>query len=225
MSQAITTFKKYVAADVLPCPDPIVEREILSVIIDFCDKTHILTREFNVELDSDDIDEDYQNAIDIPLGEWLTTSRPVTVLEFNLDGTTYIPKYRELQNTIPDDVWESLHDDNTIYFSFPSTSTIRIYDRETTDENLYIRMSVKPTRAATTVDDCLLEDWVDTIAAGVKYKIMSMPGKEWTDPAGAAMYYVEYKRGVSRARMKVLKAFSGTPLEVTPRLFGQVDWE
>jgi len=225
MSTAITSFIKYVAADVMPCPTPIIERVMLSTIIEFCDKTHILQREFNIELDTDSIDSDMQDSIDVSLSEFVTSCKPITVLEFNLDGSPKFAKFRELVNTIPSSVWNNIKEEETIYFSFPSNTVIRLYDRSTSDSNLFVRLAVKPTRAATEVDDLLMEDWVDTISEGVKSKILIMPGKEWTDPKGAAASYMEYRRGISRARMKMLKSYTSQPLEVSPRAYGQIDWD
>ena len=51
MATNITEFKKLVAPDILACPDLIVNREILTVILDFCTKTNILQRDFQIDLE------------------------------------------------------------------------------------------------------------------------------------------------------------------------------
>lgn len=229
MATEITTFKKYVATDVLPCPDPIVEREILNVIIEFCEKTHIMQREFAVTFDTDsdgltELDDEYQNAIDVDISEHLSKERMVSVMAFNLDGIDKYPEYRNITNTISDSIWESLHSDNVLYFSMPDSNTIRVYDRETSDTELYVALAVKPTRSATSVQDFLLEDWLEPIVAGVKAKILAMPGKEWTNGRASLMYKLEYRRGISRARAMALKGFSKKPVEIHGQNFGEIDW-
>lgn len=230
MATTIATFKKYVATDVLPCPDPIVEREILNTIIEFCEKTHIMQREFSYTFDTDsddltELDDEYQNAIDVDLSEHLSSERLVSVLAFNLDGVAKWPEYRNVTATISDNLWENLHDDNYIYFSMPNNNTLRVYDRETSDTELYIALAVKPTRSATSVQDFLLEDWLDPIVAGTKARILGMHGKEWSNPKAALMYKLEYRRGISRARAMALKGFSSKPAELHGRNFGQIDWD
>lgn len=230
MSTNITEFSKYIHTDVLPCPAPILEREILNTIIEFCASTNILTQEFNHEFDVDsdgdtELDDEYQNCVDIDLGEYAANRRIITVLAFNLDGLHKYPEYREILNTIPDTQWEMLHDDDVIYFSFPNNNTLRVYDRETSDSNLYIVLALKPERDVTKVDEFFLEDWLDTICAGVKYRILSMPNKEWTNKAAARENWIQWKRGLSKAKAKVRKKFTKTALEVQPRSFGEIDWE
>lgn len=220
MSTPITDFRKFVQADVMPCPEPIIDREVLSTIIEFCDKTNILSKEFSITLTEQTIDSDLQNSMDIELSEFFSNMRPVTVLEFNLDGTPKYAKFRDILNTIPDSIWDVQAEDNTIYFSFPSSMTLRIYDRSASENYLFVKLAVKPTRSAEEVDDILMEDWLDVISAGVRYRLLNMPNKEWTDPNVAALMYVDWRRGLSRARMKMLKSYSGKPLEVNPRYFG-----
>lgn len=225
--KTIEEFKQYIAADVLPCPDPVIERAILNTLIEFCEKTHVLTREFTVTLTSETVDSNLQNSIDIDLGDYFDGHvAPVIVMEFNLDGTPKYPKRKQLLNTVPSTVWTKIKEGSTIYFDFPDDSTIRLFDRSTTTETyLYVKMVVKPKRIATQVDDALFDDWLDEIAAGVKYRLLSMPNKEWSDARGAQQNYLAWKRGISKARLKVRKSFTDDPLEVHPRKFADVDYD
>ena len=100
MATTFATFKKYIVPDVLPCPDPIVERELIGTIIEFCKLTHVITKDFDVTLDSDDIDSEYQDSIDVDLNEYFTNYRPVAVVRLNVDGVEYTPQYREILNDI-----------------------------------------------------------------------------------------------------------------------------
>ena len=223
MATAFATFKKYIAPDVLPCPDPIVERELIGTIIEFCQKTHVITKDFNVELDSDDIDSDYQDSIDIDLNEYFTNYRPVAVVRINIDGTDYIPKYKEIINTI--DAWESSIDSGSEkYFYFMSNSTIRIYDMSSSDSNLYLRIALKPERDITEVEDeNLYEDHLETIAAGVKARILRMPGKPWHNRLASQQSHIDWRRGLSKARANFDKGYTRNPQTVNPVSFGGID--
>ena len=223
MATTFATFKKYIVPDVMPCPDPIVERELIGTIIEFCKLTHVVTKDFNVELDSDDIDSDYQDSIDIDLNEYFTNYRPVSVIRMNIDGVDYVPKYKEVINTI--DAWDSsIHSEFVKFFYFMSNSTIRVYDIASGDSNLYLRIALKPERDITEVEDeNLYEDHLETIIAGVKSRILRMPGKTWHNKAGAYDAYVTWRRGVSKARANFDKGYTNTPQVVNPRSFGGLD--
>lgn len=223
MATAFATFKKYIAPDVMPCPDPIIERELIGTIIDFCKLTHVVTKDFNVELDYNDIDADYQDSIDIDLNEYFTNYRPVSVIRINIDGVDYVPKYKEILNDI--DAWEtSVEEDGVKFFYFMSNSTMRIYDMATSDSNMYLRMSLKPERDITEVEDeNLYEDHLETIIAGVKDRILKMPGKPWTNQTAARQSYIDWRRGVSKARSMFDKGYTNNPQTVYPQSFGQID--
>lgn len=223
MATTFATFKKYITPDVLPCPDPIVERELIGTIIEFCKLTHVITKDFNVELDSDDIDSEYQDSIDIDLNEYFTNYRPVSVIRINIDGTDYIPKYKEVINTI--DAWESsINNDSVKYFYFMTNSTLRIYDMSTSDSDLYLRIALKPERDITEVEDeNLYEDHLETIAAGVRARILKMPGKPWYNRLASHQAYIDWRRGVSKARANFDKGYTNTPQTVYARSFGDID--
>ena len=223
MATSLATFKKYIAADVLPCPDPILERELIGTIIDFYERTHVVTKDFNVELDSDDIDSDYQDSVDVDLNEYFTNYRPVSVIRLNVDGTDFVPKYKEILNDI--DAWEgSVREQGVKFFFFLSNSSLRIYDMETSDSNLYIRMAVKPVRDITEVEDeRIYEDYLETIVAGVKARILIMPGKPWTNQTAARQADIDWRRGVSHARSMFDKGYTNNPQTVYPQSFGQID--
>lgn len=223
MATTFATYKKYITPDVMPCPDVIIERELVSTLIDFCKLTHVITKDFNVELDSDDIDSDYQDSIDIDLSEHFTNHRPVAVVRINVDGVEYAPSYKEVLNEI--DCWDSsIGGGNEKFFYFVNNTTLRIYDMDSGDDNLYLRIALKPTRDITEVEEeWLYEDHVDTIAAGVKARILTMPGKAWENQAAAKRAFIDWRRGITKARSNFDKGYTRNPGTVFPRSFGDID--
>lgn len=222
---AITTFRQHVETDLMPCPRPLIDREILNVIIDFCDKTHVLTKEFNEEIDSDSIDTDLHNAYDVELTNYFSDVIPGIIISFQRDGMRYRPERKEILTDIPDDIWYDMaNPEGAIYFSFPTDKILRVFDVQTTWTNLYVAMSVMPTRTSTTVDEMIYNHHLEAIVAGVKHKILSMPNKEWSDKFSARENYVEYRRRVSQAKARVMRRYSGWPMEGSPRSFHRIDW-
>ena len=223
MATTFVDFKKHIAPDVLPCPDPIVERQLINTILEFYKLTHVKTVDFNIELDSDGIDSDYQDSIDIDLNEYFTNYRPVAVVRINIDGVDYEPAYKEVLNTI--DAWDgSVGSSSVKYFHFVSNDTLRVYDMGTGDSNMYLRIALKPERDITEVEEeSLYEDHLETIAAGVKARILRMPGKPWTSQTAAKQSHIDWRRGLSKARANFDKGYTRNPQAVNPRSFGGID--
>lgn len=207
----ISEIKQLVKPDVLSCPDPIVNREVLTVLLDFCRKTNILQREFELEIDSGDIDTDIQDCIDFDISEHSRDLRPVTILEMMIDGVKYVPYKRNVRNTLTD--WDQTstgagslvyNDRRFRYFWVPNNHTIRVFDMDDEMSTIYFKMSVKPLRDATTIDTDIFEDWSEALVAGAKYRILKMPGKVWTDGPAASDYQREYRKYLSQAKQAAM---------------------
>jgi len=207
MTTLISEFKNLVAPDVLTCPDPLVNREVISVLLDFCKKTNILQRDFELEIDEDDIDADLQDSIDFDISEYSNDLRPVRILELMIDGNKYVPHSRNMRTTHTE--FTSSTDDRLKFFWIPNDHTLRVFNLSSNMSNIWFNISVKPLRTATSVDDFLFEDWSEAIVAGAKWKILAQPGKEWTDPPAAEYYRREWRKYLSQAKAQTLMGATG----------------
>lgn len=202
-------FKKLIAPDVMPCPDPIVNRELMSTLIDFCKETNVITKWFGHEVDSDYIEtEDVVDYYDINLTGLVHSMRASSLNECWIDGVEW-PKLQERDLTFDVPDWEAIKDNHTRYFHFPNNLILRLYDMDSSMSNLYLAVSFQPLRTATYIPDLLFEDWSDAIVAGAKWKILMMPGKEWTDSRAAEMNRIMYRRYKSQAAAQFLRGHSG----------------
>jgi hypothetical protein len=207
----ITEIKNLVKPDVISCPDPIVNREVLTVILDFCKKTNVLQREFELDIDTTDIDTDIQNCIDFDLSEYCSGLRPVSIMEMLIDSQPYIPFKRNIRNTLTNfdyigtGVGSTVADDTRFkYFWIPQNYVIRIFDMDTSMSNLYLKISLKPLRSATTIDTDIFEDWSEALIEGAKYRILKQPGKAWTDLQAAEVSRREYRKYLSQAKQAAM---------------------
>lgn len=221
MATNVSEFKNLIAVDVLPCPDPIVNREVMSVIIEFCRKTHILKRDFELDIDSSDINDERENSIDLDVSQFAQDLRPLFVIEFMIDGVRYDGFRRNIRNT-------STHFENTEstgikYFWIPDDNHIRVFDMSSNDSVIWMNTAFTYDRTATTVDNFLFDDWSEAIVCGTKFKILSMPGKEWSDARAAAHYEKMYKRYLSQAKRYAVKGGSGKDQGVNWKSFGELD--
>ena len=223
MATTFAAYKRFITSDVMPAPDILIERELVGTIIDFCKLTHIIKKDFNVALDEDDIDSDLQDSVDIDLNEHFTDYRPVSILRINIDGVDYLPMYKEVLNNI--DAWDSsVSSGAEKFFFFVNNTTVRLYGMADGDSNLYMRVALKPVRDITEVEDeFLYEDHIETIAAGVRSRILAMPGKAWTDINAAKRGFIDWRRGVSKARSNRDRGYTNNPQTVYPKSFGDID--
>jgi hypothetical protein len=203
----ISEFKNLVAPDVLPCPDPIVNRETLTCILDFCKKTNILQRDFQIDIEDDEIDPDMQNSLEFDISEFANDLRPVSLLELMVDANGYVPVARNIRNTST--YFDGVNDERVKYFWIPNNHSIRIFDMSASNRTVWMNISVKPLRNATTVDEELFEDWSEAIVAGTKSQVMAQPGKDWTDLTMSEFYRRVYRKYISQAKAYIERGRSG----------------
>lgn len=63
----VKDFAKRIAPHVIGCPSMLVERVARDVIIDFCQRTHILSMVFDHSVAAADVDDDFNHAVDIEI--------------------------------------------------------------------------------------------------------------------------------------------------------------
>lgn len=178
----------------------VAENAVRNAVIEFCEKSLILQR------DHDPITV-VQNIVDYDL-EPPTGYIVVKVMKAWLENA-------ELTPLAPDFVREAAVY-NRLFSSYQANSdTPRAFlqkDERTVslwgvpDKNyksgLTMRVALKPTRAATTVEDVILEDYAETIASGALYRLMMSAGKPYTNAELAAVHKGLFQQGINVARQR-----------------------
>jgi hypothetical protein len=70
-----------------------------------------------------------------------------------------------------------------------------------------VRVSLTPTRDATSLDAWLIEQYFDTLCEGAKGRLMRMPKKTWTDIPTAKYYLDKFDTDKGSARLESLRDF------------------
>lgn len=73
---------------------------------------------------------------------------------------------------------------------------------------LVMKVSLRPSTAATGVDTTIWERYVDDVAAGALAKLFVMPDKPWTNTAQAGYYGGMFEAAKDLARLKAFKGFT-----------------
>jgi len=231
MTISIDDFVDNVRADVPGCPDPAIENALRDAIVEFCNKTWIIQREF---VYNSTVTDAYTELAVSPYLEFDGVRptipdvgmRPVVVLGAYVTEDAdedYIPltlmsKHETI--TRPYAYWESQTTDGlpTHYFAVASDA-IRVYPTPTIDYYLILRAAFKPKPLATQFDENLYDDWLEEISSGTKCRLFEMPNKPWTNYEISAYERTKFKTGIGRARMTVMNSFSNARLSIVTRSF------
>jgi len=197
-------FLDYVLPHVPGCTNEMALLEIKNTIIDFCEKSLVLQAD----------------------------QEPVTVIGGINDYDLEPPRERlvvkimkawykgvELTPTAPDEVrTPSIYNQNSGYVvnrgdpNFYIQKDLRTYSlypipKETARLALTMRVALKPTRSATTIDDFIFEEYAETIGHGAIARLALSQGKPYSDLKLASARNGMYLTGVNVARDRAQKGY------------------
>jgi len=92
----------------------------------------------------------------------------------------------------------------THYWMVNDTS-VRLFPIPDTEYGVSISVALKPSRAATGVDDWVYESWADAIVSGAVHRLAQIPEKDWTDQKLAAEHRGRFERAVANAMARDLR--------------------
>lgn len=197
MSTAHSAFLDYVLPHVPGCTNEMALQEIKNTIIDFCEKSLILQ----------------------------TDHDPVTAIVGQIDYDLEPPKDRLvvrvmkawykgqlLEEMAPDDIdtpsvynqqsGYHVHRGDPLQFFQKEARTFSVYPipNETVKQSITLRVALKPTRSATTIDDLIYEEYAETIGSGAISRLALSPGKPYSNAALANAHRALFQAGLNVAR-------------------------
>lgn len=204
-------FLPYVLTDVPGCPEIAAIQAIKTTVIDFCEKSLVVQADLDpVNLIANQADYDLE-----PPANSLVTK--VIRLFYKNDelppmGQDFIPSATFYNQSAIDG--DATSDPRA--WSQKSERTFSVYPAPRISEAgaITIRVALKPTRASTTCDDVLFEDYVEYIAAGAKARLMLQPNKAYTNPNLVVTQNQLYMQGVNAARQRVSRGHTRANLRV-----------
>lgn len=104
------------------------------------------------------------------------------------------------------------------YFTQPAIDQVRLamIPGESITNGLRITIAKLPLYGGAGIDDAVWEKFSETIAAGVKYRLMSMRRKPWTDPVRAAECRQMYESDLAAAAAIIASGFGRAPMRSKP---------
>lgn len=188
----LDAFLSDVTLEVTGCPNPLAKHHIRRSIIEFCEKTRLLTYTATVNA----VVNQATYTIAPPADHEIHAIITVTHNNAPLDPISEDWLNRNIEG------WQSSKSRTASTYIFTRPTSIKLYPtpNEIGTANIFVMMAVKPTPSATTVDDKFLH-YAETIAAGAKRRLMAQPGQPWTNPELAVYYGNMYMAGIGKARI------------------------
>ncbi len=211
MTTAITEISKRVQPDVIGCPKQVVDAAVVDVIIRFHEDTHVMERAFEHDVLAADIVTADNDSVNVNMETYFAvapatmTIRPVILTEFKIDGGFRNVQYVDLANVM-DDISEIVIN-GAIPYTYPDRTHIKFYNLDAVVQRFYIKQVYVPLTSITTIDDDIYDDHHETIEAWAKWKLMSMPKKDWTDGPTAIYNLGLYNDGMARGKIKKDQGF------------------
>lgn len=81
-----------------------------------------------------------------------------------------------------------------------------------TGQSMVIKAVLKPSNAATGVEDDLFSQYAEAIAKGAKARLFAMANQPFSNPGAAIAARAEFEAAISTTIIRVAKAFSSAPL-------------
>lgn len=209
----ITTYQSLVDGgnlDVAGVPEPVAINALRKAAIEFCDRSHVWMIDHDpIDLVADE--STYQFSPDngtvvLRIEEMWIEGRPLTpttLLDLqttrNWTALTGQPLHYLQQNT-----------EEFILFPKPASSTAAA---------LTMKVTVKPSRRSTGIENWLVEKHLDDIVHGALWKLFEMPSKTWSDGQSALYHKAAFDEAIDCARMAAHKGFVKSKIRTRPHYF------
>jgi hypothetical protein len=180
-------FLPYIQPHVPGCPEIVIKTHLQEAAAEYIGRSELWR--FDVENDfTSKNTADYE--IDVPTGAVLEN-----ILVLYLDGQP-LKRVTDRHFALPNTIKSGSPSAFTIY----QDTQIRFFP---TPDKKYTFSGVgtlKPSLAATGVENFIFETHGRSIACGAIYKLCSVPGKEWTNPEAAMYYKSEFFKHMDEAK-------------------------
>lgn len=195
--KAISSFMSRILPHVAGCPDVVAQEALVDTAIEFCEKTLVVQQTLDpvstqAGIIEYSLDAPTNEMVVAPVSAWYKTTllQPVSA--------------QEIRNVQAYSVAFSPQENSPTYYFWTAPGTVGLYPIPSTSEPsvITVRAALKPTRDATTLEDVLYDDWIDTLVAGTLARLHMMKDTNWASADRALIHSREFRVGVQRARIE-----------------------
>lgn len=182
--------------EVLPfvpfCPDSLVEQQLRSATIEFCErsKAYVLDMDpFNTVAGV------YEYDFDVPTG-----TEVHQILYMTYDGKDMDPiSPRSLELNYPD--WRDRTGTPHVYLQ-KNPTTFWVVPVPSGTDQVIASVALKPTRTSNNIDTTISNQYRDAIIYGTLYRLLRMPNREWSDVGAAQEYLYQFNLEINQAELR-----------------------
>ena len=182
--------------EVLPyvpfCPDSLVESNLRSTTIEFCERS----KAYVLDMDAfNTISGVYEYDFDIPTG-----TEVHQVLHMTYDGRDMDPiSPRSLEVNYPD--WRDRTGTPHVYLQ-KTESTFWLVPVPSGPFPVIASVALKPSRSSNNIDTRISNQYRDALIYGTLYRLLRMPSREWTDVNAAREYLAQFNNEITQAELR-----------------------
>jgi len=182
--------------EVLPyvplCPDSLVEQNLRSATIEFCERS----KAYILDIDPfNTISGVFEYDFDIPTG-----TEVHQVLLMTHDGRDMDPiSPRSLELNYPD--WRNRTGNPHVYLQ-KTPSTFWIVPVPSGSKEVITSVALKPSRTSNNIDTTVSNQYRDAIIYGTLYRLLRMPNREWSDVGAAQDYLFAFNAEIRDAELR-----------------------
>ena len=203
----ITSFLPRVRLEIVGCIDAIIVSYLRDSMIEFCDKSWYW--------------QETLPTINVIAGTALyLIPAPADALISDIISVRHNDiKVSPTNEDAMDDLssaWRSQTGAQAIAWIASERNLVTLYPIPSVAGTLKVKAALKPSQTATTIPDQIFNHYLDPVAAGAKWKLMAMPGMEWSNPSLSLYYRDIYMRGISDAKMSAIRGYNRSTMTINP---------
>lgn len=217
--KSLDLFLPHVLPSVLGASEPLVKQALVRAAREFCTRTNLIQDVFTVNEAAGVGEYD----VDIPSQQQLLRLTAVMVdeREITLVPTVHVTRPTALRGEAVSGTEPMTGTPTAAFFKTATGSTFWVYPlpAEAGTESLTVRACYAPRLTATTVDDALYDDWLDTIVAGALMRLHAVKNQPFSSMPAATEGRQEFEVGVSRGKAEALRGRVVGSLHVRQKAF------
>lgn len=185
----LSDFYSRITPWVVGCPEPTINQALVDAAVRFCEDSKVIHQRTEPILTQANVS---TYEVEVP-----TQQRVGTVLDVYCNGKPLRPLVGDARPNPSDRTGTPTH-----YYGVRTDSEFLVQLHPTPDAEYSVQVdaSFVPTRTATSLEDELLERWVEAIVAGTLSKLFSIPNQPFSDPGQSAAAAVAFAGLSMRAR-------------------------
>lgn len=203
---ALSAFLPEVMLNAPGCADVVAMNYIRNAAIEFCNLTYVVSEEIDPVTLTAGL---FESEVSAPSGTAIVAVHSVYADGEPIDPVSELELRQKYGN------WKERTGTPAGYLT--SAEGIRIFPIPQSDVVIEASVATRPTVAATTLNDVLLNEWKQAIVSGALSELLMVPGQSFTEPNTAMMHKVKFDDRVIAAQAKAFKQTSYAPLRTVSR--------